>query len=59
MVTNKHNYELIMFSSPMKYSGTTGTLYKNHWVVGYDILRIGTRKSNTHWGSYPIGVEYQ
>ena len=30
MVTNKHNYELIMFASPMKYSGTTRTLYKNH-----------------------------
>ena len=48
MVINKHNYELIMSSSPMKYSSTTGTLYKNHWVVDCDILGIRTRKSNTH-----------
>ena len=48
IVINKHNLELIMSASPMKYSGTIETLYKNHWIVTCDILGIGTRKSNTH-----------
>ena len=48
IVTNKQNYELIISASLMKYSGITRKLYKNHWVIGYDILGIGTKKSNTH-----------
>ena len=57
MVTNKHNYELIISASPMKYSGSNrdvntlkaiASWRRNHWVIGRDILGIGTRKSNTH-----------
>ena len=50
MVTNKHNYELSISASPMKYSGITGMLIVNnsHWFVAYDTLGIWTRKFNAH-----------